>query len=92
MRSTQYIGLNKRGEEYIAEYSKEVIAGKNIAVGIDGEEMPLNGYRLTDGRIVYEVVQTEMWSSGSMIFTCLETIQGDMIEESKWLDSEIEEY
>jgi len=52
----------------------------------DGPE--LSAYRLKNGQCVKEVVQCVPWSSGPMIFLCLEKEDGTRMFE--WSDEEIE--
>jgi len=53
------------------EIAEKVDDGR-FTVGMFDEEIPLSTFRLRDGRIAKEVVQAEPWSSGPVIFTCLE--------------------
>jgi len=63
-------------------------SGNNI-MGMCGEQIPLMKYTIQDGNEVYEVEDTVIWSSGPMIFTCLEM---DGIKFFCWTESELEEY
>lgn len=68
--------------------SVETIESGRFAYGMFDEEIPLNNYRLPDGRLLEEHVQAEPWSSGPMIFTALKH-NGEWVEESLWPEKEI---
>ena len=74
-RSTQYIGLNN----YALEFIKGAIKKKEIQIAVGMFDEPIIGYiyYMTPAKpnkeIFYtEVVQDMPWSSGPMVFTCLE--------------------
>jgi len=69
------------------EEKMETIADGRYTLGMFGEEEPLRTYKLKDGRTAMEVVQAEPWSSGPVIFTCLE-VDGERIGE--WPQKEID--
>jgi hypothetical protein len=77
-RSTQFIGLTARGAAFV-DGLESALSDKHTA-GMFDETIPLRRWMAPEGLIrkvifVQEVVQEvrEMpWSSGSMIFTCLE--------------------
>ena len=60
-----------------------------FAVGMFNEEIPLNRWKLKNGCVVQETVQTEIWSSGPMIYTCLQNEQTKELF-CKWPDSEFD--
>lgn len=61
--------------------------------GAFGNTFPLSEYRLSDGTKIREKVQAEPWSSGPCYFTCLVNKRtGEVIEETKWTEEEINEY
>jgi hypothetical protein len=64
----------------MTETEMEKIDEGRFTVGMFDEEIPLSTYRLKDGRIAREVVQADPWSSGPVIFTCLE-VEGLRIGE-----------
>lgn len=55
--------------------------------GMFDERHTLKTYRLEDGRLAKEIVQASPWSSGPVIFTCLE-IDGQRVGE--WPQEEID--
>jgi hypothetical protein len=55
--------------------------------GMFGEELSLGAWKLKDGRVVREIEQASPWSSGPVIFTCLE-VDGERIGE--WSQEEID--
>ena len=54
------------------------------------EIIPLGCWRDKDGFIYREVVQEEIWSSGPMIFTCLEKETGKRFCE--WNENELNSF
>jgi len=58
------------------------------ALGMFDDGPDLHEYTLKDGQKVKEIVQAVPWSSGPMIFMCLEDEEGNRIGE--WSASEIE--
>jgi hypothetical protein len=60
-----------------------------VGYGMFNDGPPLYKYNLKDGRTAYEVVQTVPWSSGPMIFLCLEI---DKEKQFLWTEKEIEKY
>ena len=67
--------------EPVREYTKEDI--------FYGQEYPLLEYKLNDDKVAREVIQESPWSSGPVIFTCLEI---DGKKQFKWEEKEIEDY
>jgi hypothetical protein len=75
-RSTQYIGLNK----YALNYVKDAISVDTykMTTGIASEPVYGKIYQMpvpkgpNTGFVLKEIVQDVPWSSGPMIFTCLE--------------------
>lgn len=51
---------------------------------------PLMKYTLRDGRVLYEAVQAEPWSSGPVTFLALADEAGNRFPESLWTNAEIE--
>jgi hypothetical protein len=70
-------------------YMEPVKTKGDIIFGMFEEEIRLYSYELTNGSIVREVEQASPWSSGPVIFTCLEDGQGKKIGE--WTDREIKD-
>jgi len=66
-------------------YDKET--GRRAGMFDDGPD--LSEYTLKDGKKVREVVQCAPWSSGPMIFLCLEDEDGKKI--FKWSEEEIDQ-
>jgi hypothetical protein len=69
------------------EKERETVDEKRHASGMFMEEIPLQTFKLKDGRTAREVVQASPWSSGPVIFTCLE-VDGKRIGE--WSEEEID--
>ncbi len=90
MRTTQFIGLTKRAQEFLAKNCILVENSENITTGMFDEPIPLGTWqhRKTE-KIYYEVVQAEPWSSGPMIFTALRKGDKDFLgfEEGNFLDN-----
>lgn len=62
-----------------------------VVTGMFNEEVhTLLEYRLKDGTSVHEVIQSEIWSSGPVIFLELRTDSGITI--ASWSDSDMEAY
>ena len=51
---------------------------------------PLMKYTLRNGRVLYELVQAEPWSSGPVTFLALADEIGCWLTKSLWADAEIE--
>lgn len=77
-RSTQYIGLTKKAQEFVSNLKP--IQENNFTTGMFDEEIPLGSWEHPEKGIVREVVQMEPWSSGPMIFTCLAWDFGNKVE------------
>ncbi len=58
--------------------------------GMFGDEYPLNKYTFPDGRVCFERVQAEPWSSGPVFFLALQDEKGNWVPESLWSEKEIE--
>ena len=54
------------------------------------ETYPLYRYTFPDGHVFEEAVQAEPWSSGPVIFLALKNENGEWVEESLWLQEEID--
>jgi len=79
MRTTQFIGLTKLGSDFIARLTS--LPSDSHTIGLSLEEISLRKWDLPDWlnhnsaegeKCIREVVQVCPWSSGPMIFTCLE--------------------
>lgn len=68
-RSTQFIGLNKKAEDFVS-YLQELGDTRNFTTGMLDEKIMLGSWKYGEYEI-YEKVQIVPWSSGPMIFTCL---------------------
>jgi len=94
-RSTQFIGLTKKAEEYVRDL--EELESDSYASGMH-ENIPLRRWKLSKkdfgnsseeiGACLREVVQDYRFSSGPMIFTCLESDTREGYETSlkRWKD------
>jgi hypothetical protein len=78
MRTTQFIGLNQKAIKYLELFSAVPQKSERFCEGMFEEKLELREWLAVDNDlsdekfIVREVVQVEYWSSGPMIFTCLE--------------------
>ena len=82
MRTTQYIGLNAAGLRFVKDLEC-VTHIRNTTEGMFMEEIPLGVWMSVGGHIIKEVVQVAPWSSGPMIFTCLDHENGRRYHEWK---------
>lgn len=94
-RSTQFIGLTQEAEEYVKNL--EQLESDSNAVGLF-EEIPLRKWKLPEedfkciknkeNIFLREVVQECLWSSGPMIFTCLEVSyeNGEPAKFLQWIN------
>lgn len=71
----------------MADRSKREVYG--YFDGMCGEEYPLHKWTLADGRVFYEYVQAQPWSSGPVVFVALEDEKRDTIKESLWTAEEM---
>ncbi len=86
MRMTQYIGLNQAGRLFVKDL--EEVVTSNETTGMFGEGVPLGEWRSVVGHRIKEIVQCEIWSSGPMIFTCIEHENG--LTYCKWSEKDLE--
>lgn len=84
-RTTQYIGLHHGATKYLVNNGFKPIPTDNQTTGMFGEPVPLGEWNNEQGAHIREVVQAEPWSSGPMIFTCL---QRDGQQLCKWEEDE----
>ena len=77
MRTTQYVGLTKLAEDFVKNLKE--LKSDTSTFGMFDEKIPLRKWETTEkfkhgrkGECIREVVQSVLWSSGPMIFTCLE--------------------
>jgi hypothetical protein len=88
MRTTQYIGLNALAIEYTTTMNLQIQDKRHFTLGMFDEEVPLSMWMHSDGSIYKEIEQCSPWSSGPMIFTCLEDEDGNKLFQ--WLqDSDV---
>jgi hypothetical protein len=92
MRTTQFIGLTAAGEAFVKDLRQ--LPSDTVTSGMFEEEIPLRRWEIHPllanedrrGQCIREIVQMEPWSSGPMIFTCLEIDWGwhedSQLEES----------
>jgi hypothetical protein len=77
-RSTQWIGLTGAASEFIQSFNQEYKG--RYTTGMFEEELALATYtNPANGEVYKEVVQCVPWSSGPMIFTCLEDADGNKL-------------
>jgi hypothetical protein len=84
---------NKIGESicpHCGSYTREkfeTINNGRFVCGMFGEELSLTTFRLKNGRVAMEVIQEEPWSSGPVIFTCLEV---DGVRVAEWSQEDMD--
>lgn len=74
-RTTQFIGLTAHAVAFIKETGCVCQPSDTHVVGMFDEKIPLRKWLWTDkdaNYVIREFVQEIPWSSGPMIFTCLE--------------------
>jgi len=76
-RTTQFIGLTNDASKYVSELKQ--LNSDTYTTGMFGEKISLGKWcapkklqQLYHNICIREIVQAEPWSSGPMIFTCLE--------------------
>jgi hypothetical protein len=93
MRETQYIGLTKLAEDYVSNLKE--LESDTSTFGMFDEDIPLRRWEMPEdykynreGECIREVVQATPWSSGPMIFTCLEFDfgNGGKVIFCQWID------
>jgi len=72
------------------EWTEPVREKWGTLFGMFEEEIPVFKYFLKDGSILKEVEQASPWSSGPVIFTCLEDEDGKRMY--KWSKKKMEEF
>lgn len=93
-RSTQWIGLTQVAQEFVD--GLESLPSDAEAQGMF-EEIPLGRWKIhpcflrsteREGACIREVVQASPWSSGPMLFTCLEVDFGNGAKSQifQWID------
>lgn len=92
-RTTQYIGLNAKAMAFIKENHlvprepndapKDVMHGHKA--GMFEEDVSMGSWTDHDGNAWDEVMQASPWSSGPMIFTCLEK-RGTRQRAGEWIE------
>lgn len=70
MRMTQFIGLTKAANDFVSQLKP--IESNNYTMGMFEEKIPLRKWKDVVERVYNEVVQDSPWSSGPVIFCCLE--------------------
>jgi len=99
-RETQFIGLTRAAEEFVSTLSTR--KSDHHAVGMFDEEIPLRKWEMhpvfkerwpnydsdRPTACIREIVQCQPWSSGPMIFTCLEIDWGNGAQSTcfQWVD------
>lgn len=92
-RSTQFIGLTEEAQEFAGENFELYNSPDHYTHGMFGEKIPLGLYVPKDDNSIYlsaqEEYQTDIWSSGPMIYTKLVVHyrNGD-VREFAWREKE----
>lgn len=92
-RSTQYIGLNDKAEDFLDKnFELTLPEDDNVVIGLCDEVIQLTSYVSKNQNYLSarEVVQTIPWSSGPMIFTHIEV---ELLDKTKvlWYSWEVNE-
>jgi hypothetical protein len=88
-RLTQYIGLTKRAMMFVA--GLQLLSTERTVHGTCGEIITLKEWlgepAFSAGSLIREVVQATPWSSGVMMFTCLEVEypNGERKQFAQWI-------
>lgn len=86
-RTDSWIGLSPRAQALVAGARQKV---REEYEGAFYNTFPLHAYELPDGRVVHEVVQTDIWQSGPSFFTTLEdAATGERLTEADWSEQEL---
>jgi len=91
MRCTQYIGLTDRAKEYVKDLKEMESDESTHGMFPDVEVIKLRRWDVPEkfkgdiwpDRCIREVVQAVPWSSGPMIFTCLEVDLANCLNDPK---------
>lgn len=75
MRMTQYVGLTDEAKDFVKEMERSSASPNND--GMFDENVPYSVFTDRHGNVFTEVFQCSPWSSGPMIFTCLQDQNGD---------------
>lgn len=84
MRTTQFVGLTNDAEKFVS--SLDEVESSAETFGMFQEKIPLRRWEWPGAkrqRFLQEVLQDSPWSSGPMLFTCLEVIYIQDGEEQK---------
>jgi len=94
MRTTQFIGLTKRAQDYV--HGLKLLESDTQTLGMFEEEIDLRRWQISGDfkddrfpdRCIREIVQATPWSSGPMIFNCLEVDlnNGAKVKMLQWID------
>lgn len=80
-RTTQFVGLTSMAREFVKDAT--ILPSDRFTLGMFQEMIPLGRWSLVgpfkcrENACIREVVQASPWSSGPMIFTCLEVDYGN---------------
>jgi hypothetical protein len=82
-RDTQFIGLTRAAEDFVKDLKE--LPSDSHAIGMFDEEIPLRRWEMhpvferwdRPSACIREIVQCQPWSSGPMIFTCLDLDWGN---------------
>jgi hypothetical protein len=94
MRKYTLIKLYEDGTKDYGKESEEPDANISVDdhwIGMFDEEYPLLEYKKGD-TCFREVVQSDQWYSGPVVFTALKDGNGDLVQESMWTEKEMAEY
>lgn len=95
-RSTSFIGLNPRSEEFIKRLNLKPKPTENEVTGMFDETVwTINEY--VEDKIGYplyiDYVQCEVWSSGPVIFLAIkDRLTNEPVKETLWTDEELNRY
>ena len=89
MRTTQFVGLTNRADEYVKKNSVDINHnGDTIDDMFGSPYYQCATFTHKNGKTFEEYLQECPWSSGPMIFLALRYVGGNPIKSSLWISDE----
>lgn len=86
-RTDTWIGLSPRAKALVSDARERV---REQFEGAFYNTFPLHTYELPDGRVLNEVIQTDIWAGGPSYFTSLEdAATGTRVPDAEWTNPEL---
>ncbi len=97
-RFDQFLGLNSWAKKTVnatgvikKPSNQELVKPtKGKFTGMFGDEYPLYMYTLPNGKVYFEEIQADPWSSGPVFFIALKNKRGNWIPRSLWSREKID--